>query len=172
MNVPAGADGTHEGPGKAQQTAARVAKAKAAAADEVKQATAHTANKAGEKIGKESTAGVAAEKAGVEAKQTDAVREQAAAVAAQVGDKATELGQKAVAVAERVNQKASVIAGQVSEKVGVAGTQVGVKTIEAVEALPEPVQQGVRQARRHPAAVAVGAAAVLLVLWKLLRRGR
>jgi hypothetical protein len=36
----------------------------------------------------------------------------------------------------------------------------------------ERVEQGVRQARRHPAAVAAGVAAVVLVLWKLLRRGR
>ncbi|MEU7481922.1 hypothetical protein AB0A63_38535 [Lentzea sp. NPDC042327] len=125
------------------------------------------------------------------AEQAGAVREKATAVAAQVSEKATviagqvgekagavaeQVSGKAGAVAEQVSGKASAVAGQVGEKVGVVTTQVGVTAIEAVEALPEPVrqrvEQGVRQARQHPAVVAAGAAALVLVLWKLLRRGR
>ncbi|KOV82434.1 hypothetical protein [Nocardia sp. NRRL S-836] len=136
-------------------------------------AAGNAVSKAGEKANETRAAGVVAEKAGVVAEQVDAVREKATAVTAQVSEKAS---QKAGAVAEKVSEKATVIAGQVSEKAGVMATQVGVTAIGAVEALPEPVQQrveqGVRQARQHPAVVAAGAAALVLLLWKLLRKGR
>ncbi|GGM75290.1 hypothetical protein GCM10011609_09040 [Lentzea pudingi] len=146
------------------------------------------ASKAGEKPGE---AGAVAEKVGVAAEQArekaavaaaqvsdkaTQVGQKAGAVAGQVSEKATQVGQKAGAVAGQVSEKATVIAGQVGDRAGVVATQVGVTVLEAVEGLPEPVQQrveqGVRQARQHPAVVAAGAAAVALLLWKLLRRGR
>ncbi|SES14841.1 hypothetical protein SAMN05216188_12357 [Lentzea xinjiangensis] len=121
-------------------------------------------NTADAAVGKAGEAG-----AGVVAEKASAARQKATAVAGQVSEKAT-------VIAEQVGQKAGAVAGQVSEKAGVVATQVGVTAIEAVEALPEPVQQrveqGVHQARRHPAVVAAGAAAVVLLLWKVLRRGR
>ncbi|SDO48332.1 hypothetical protein [Lentzea jiangxiensis] len=128
------------------------------------------------------------------AEATGVAREKVTAAAAQAGEKATQVGQKASAVAGQVTaaaaqvggkagavagqvgEKATAIAGQLGEKADVVATQVGVTALEAVDALPEPVrqrvEQGVRQARQHPAVVAAGVATAVLLLWKLLRRGR
>ena len=118
----------------------------------------------------------AGEKATQVGQKASAVAGQVTAAAAQVGEKATQAGQKAGAVAGQVGEKATAIAGQLGEKADVVATQVGVTALEAVDALPEPVrqrvEQGVRQARQHPAVVAAGVAAAVLLLWKLLRRGR
>ncbi|WP_329791216.1 hypothetical protein V1227_04670 [Lentzea sp. DG1S-22] len=145
--------------------------------------TTGAAGKAEEKpdeSGAAEAAGAAREKviaaaAQVSEKATQA-GQKAGAVAGQVGEKATQAGQKAGAVAGQVGEKATAIAGQLGEKADVVATQVGVTALEAVDALPEPVrqrvEQGVRQARQHPAVVAAGVAATVLLLWKLLRRGR
>ncbi|WP_330276078.1 hypothetical protein OG205_10925 [Lentzea sp. NBC_00516] len=164
----------HEGANTVKQTAAR---AKKPAAGKPADAAGSAVSKAGQTTDEAgAAAGIAAEKAGVKAEQDGAAREKATVVAAQLSEKATQAGQKAGAVADQLSEKATVVAGQVGEKAGVMATQVGVAAVQAVEALPEPVQQrveqGIRQARQHPALVAVGAAAGVLLLWKLLRRGR
>lgn len=170
-NVPGRVEGeAHEGANTVKQTAARAKKPAAGKPADAVSKVGQTIDEAG------AAAGIAAEKAGVTAEQDGAAREKATVVAAQLSEKATQAGQKAGAVADQLSEKATVVAGQVGEKAGVMATQVGVAAVQAVEALPEPVQQrveqGIRQARQHPALVAVGAAAGVLLLWKLLRRGR
>ncbi|MCG8925017.1 hypothetical protein [Lentzea sp. CC55] len=141
------------------------------------------AGEAGEKPdepGAAEAAGAAREKVTAAAAQMSEKATQAGqkagVIAGQVGEKAAQAGQKAGVVAGQVGEKATAIAGQLGQKADVVATQVGVTALEAVDALPEPVrqrvEQGVRQARQHPAVVAAGVAAAVLLLWKLVRRGR
>jgi hypothetical protein len=78
--------------------------------------------------------------------------------------------------ATRANAAVSAAAGKTTAAVSHAAEEVGHKAAHAVESLPPPVQQrleqGVQQVRRHPGAVAAVAAAVLMLLWRMMRRGR
>ncbi|MBB5959377.1 preprotein translocase subunit SecF [Saccharothrix tamanrassetensis] len=86
------------------------------------------------------------------------VKEQAAAVAERVNTAALVAAEKAQETAAKAQQTAAKVSSQVSDRAS-----------HAVDALPPPVAD---QVRRHPAAIAVGAAALVVLLWKLLRGGR
>ncbi|RKT53990.1 DUF3618 domain-containing protein [Saccharothrix australiensis] len=75
----------------------------------------------------------------------------------------------ATTVAERVNTAAVVAAEKAQETAAKVSTQVSDKASHAVDALPPPVAE---QVRRHPAAIAVGVAAVAVLVWRLVRGSR
>ncbi|WP_433271868.1 DUF3618 domain-containing protein [Actinosynnema sp. CS-041913] len=75
----------------------------------------------------------------------------------------------ATAVAERVNTAAVVAAEKAQETVAQVSTRVSDKASRAVDALPPPVAD---RMRRHPAAIALGVAAAVLLVWRLVRGGR
>ncbi|XVV06355.1 DUF3618 domain-containing protein [Actinosynnema sp. CA-248983] len=96
----------------------------------------------------------------------DRVKDTARHGAEQVKDSAVQVKEQAATVAERVNTAAAVAAEKAQEAASKVTVQASHATDRAVQALPQPVAE---QVRRHPAAIALGAAAALLVLWRLVR---
>ncbi|NUT94790.1 MAG: DUF3618 domain-containing protein [Saccharothrix sp.] len=79
---------------------------------------------------------------------------------------AVQVKEQAATVAERVNTAAAVAAEKAQEAASKVTVQASQVTDRAVQALPQPVAE---QVRRHPAALALGAVAAVLVLWRLTR---
>ncbi|GAA1339622.1 DUF3618 domain-containing protein [Saccharothrix algeriensis] len=83
------------------------------------------------------------------------VKEGAAAVAGRVNSAAVVAAEKAQETAAKAQETAVKVTSQVSDRAS-----------QAVDSLPPPVAE---QVRRHPALIAAGVVAAILLVWRVLR---